>query len=328
MNRQLVWGVLAALVIVTLGYIVLQSSTSTSSAALQKLTSESKSLRTQIEQRDTIIRQQTRDAQGQPSALEAASLPAFSFLQHNTVSSVMIEIGLHNEIATPEPGQHVIGIEASLKSIQQNPQLTQQRDTTVLNAAMGEERGVADWFERPGLEQANSLSSQPEFDKDFSVSAVATIVPVIRLEDVLAKVPAHVQIAMVKVDAQGHNYHVLKGGGSLLRNAAVIFTECSTDMDGVRIYGQPLDACSNIRSMIEAMGYTWMGNIYESPEDRAIDMAFTHQQNINTLRGCWEDFQGNNTKRYDSDEVKVQSEVWPCLNTKMHNLLTTDKIQH
>lgn len=56
----------------------------------------------------------------------------------------------------------------------------------------------------------------------------AFMVPVIRLEDILRKVPASVEIEFIKIDAQGHDFEVVQGIGRQLSRVKRILAEVQT----------------------------------------------------------------------------------------------------
>ena len=148
--------------------------------------------RSRVEQRPTSPATTTATATAVPltaaemtggAAAEMMSMAnygkGFMMLQPDQkIKSLVIEIGLDDTVMQPLEHQHLIGIEASLKSIcelraasavQASPR------TTLLAAAMGSRVGVTDWYERAGWTAANSMSAQPNLPLALGSSKSVTL---------------------------------------------------------------------------------------------------------------------------------------------------------
>lgn len=229
----------------------------------------------------------------------------FAMLQLDQgIKSLVIEIGLHSEIMDPKPEQFIIGVEASLKSLCQ-PEIEgvfplNKNRTAYFPAAMGSKVGVTDWYERAGWTAANSMARQDSMvayhGPDKAVTSIG-IAPVVTLTTILVNVPTTMPLALLKIDAQAHNYYIIVGAGDHIKRAAVIFTECTIDMaadgrTGASVYGDENDNCSNIRKYLEGKGFIYMGAIEESDKDMTGDMMFARPEYAEEMRPCVHKWQG------------------------------------
>lgn len=223
----------------------------------------------------------------------------FAMLQEPGLRSLVIEIGLHDVVMDPRGDkQHVIGIEASLRSMCEpwaTPGVSLKKPRlTLLAAAMGSRVGVTDWFERDGWTAANSMSKQDSLvayaGPTKAVTSV-TVAPVITLATILSNVPSTLPLAFLKIDAQAHNYYIIVGAQEHINRAEVIFSECTIDMasdgkTGASVYGDENDNCSNIRKYLEGKGFVWMGGETDASTDKTGDQYFCRPQHVEKLKHC------------------------------------------
>ncbi len=134
------------------------------------------------------------------------------------------------------------------------------------NVALGEQSGELE-FQRSSHSPSSSFLRMAAAHKTaFPASAnnQAVKVRIERLDDVAAQL-ALVEPILVKIDVQGYEGHVLRGGQQTLRRAAAIIVETSFEP----LYeGQPL--FSDVYRMLTAQGFTYLGGLDQfcDPYDR------------------------------------------------------------
>jgi len=151
------------------------------------------------------------------------------FIFPEAVTRVWVDVGAHHletfhDALLSTPNLAVIAIEPLAECWQtwprQNPRLIG------IPAAIALERGVMDFH----VNAADVTSSLAESDPRSSVAELTRTVevrkvPVLRLEDVLALVPAHIPIESLKTDVQGLDLQGLKSAGEQLRRVGVVKAE-------------------------------------------------------------------------------------------------------
>jgi len=249
------------------------------------------------------------------------ALSTFAMLQPDQgIKSLVIEIGLDDTIMTPKPEQFIIGVEASIKSLCEGFNLSRER-TALLSAAMGDHVGMADWYERAGWMAANSMAKQDTLvDYHGPTKAVTSItaVPVVSLHTLITNVPASMPIALLKIDAQAHNYYIIAGAGELIKRAAVIFSECTVDMasdgqTGASVFGDENDNCSNIRMYLEAKGFTFMGGMADDSTDKSMDIMFAQPKYIAAMKPCFTE----NSREFGDPKSMPKWKAEDCFHEKI-----------
>jgi len=255
----------------------------------------------------------------------------FAMLQPGQgIKSLVIEIGLHSAIMDPKPEQFIIGVEASLKSLCKpetgrddgvNPFDFTKPRTAFFPAAMGSRVGVTDWYERAGWTAANSMAKQDTmvaYHGPTKAVTSITIAPVVTLTTILVNVPATMPLALLKIDAQAHNYYIVVGAGDHIKRAAVIFTECTIDMaadgkTGASVYGDENDNCSNIRKHLEGKGFIYMGSITDQDTDKTGDMMFARPEYAGQMRPCVNVWQGMSRPKQGEEDC-LHSKITPLVH--------------
>lgn len=106
------------------------------------------------------------------------------------------------------------------------------RDLTVLHAALSDYRGESIFYEDEGKTRASSSLSPPS----RSSPSGGRLVNVSTLDDEVEKL-GWTKVSMVKIDAEGHDFFVLRGGRKLLVQKKIDFVqfECNSTWVGINI---------------------------------------------------------------------------------------------
>jgi FkbM family methyltransferase len=142
-------------------------------------------------------------------------------------------------------------------------------------AAIYLERGFMD-FHVNEFDATSSLaesvpgSSTEELTRTVEVRKV----PVVRLEDVLAAVPAHIAIAALKTDVQGVDLQVLRSGGELLRRVAVVKTEVINEALYKKLGEEASGTEEEFVTYMTQMGFRFEGDHEIAQERRWLDKLF------------------------------------------------------
>jgi FkbM family methyltransferase len=145
--------------------------------------------------------------------------------------------------------------------------------------AIDRERGWVDF----NVNASDATSSILKSRSDSSVAALTRTVevrrvPVLRLEDVLSRVPADLEITYLKVDVQGLELRVLQSAGDELRRVYAVRTEilelAAYEADGTG----HLPTRAEIEGFMAGMGFRFVKDVevHEGWRDKAY---------VNT--GCW-----------------------------------------
>ena len=114
------------------------------------------------------------------------------------------------------PGAQLgILIEPSLKGAEiLRSHFASEPRVTTLQAAAADQEGTMSFFEQPGVGVASSLV------QGTAVGGIATVVPVVTL-DQEANRRGIAQIDFLKIDAEGYDFHVLRGAAQLLQQKRI-----------------------------------------------------------------------------------------------------------
>jgi hypothetical protein len=236
--------------------------------------------------------------QEQPPAVIAKESPF-----HANVTSAVIEIGLHSEVHIPIGCcQGVIGIDASLESLHTYWENFQHKNVLIMQAAVFSEDKVSVFHVVPNWPAANSLIKQVKY-KEVNpqlLFTAANMVPTLRLLHVLNIIPKKIHIDMVKVDAQGVDLLVLKSGDKGLLRADSVYSECArtspNGRDGGKYMGTKQNYCHMVREYLESLGFVYMGELEESPNDINADVLAVKPAYVDPTKKCVQVFQGISQK--------------------------------
>jgi len=144
----------------------------------------------------------------------------------------------------------------------------------------------------------------------------------IRLDTLLANVPPGLPLLAVKIDVQGHNINVIRGGGGYLaKRALIVYTECTMEktlngkVDGAAIWGNADDICPNIVTYMKAQGFSYVTGHVGAPDYTIADLAFVTPQYLDVVKICIDQSGG----KWKLDQmVETPSSPMECMMTKLH----------
>jgi FkbM family methyltransferase len=145
--------------------------------------------------------------------------------------------------------------------------------------ALGNERGELTFWRNDFAASSSALAMSDLHKQSFPETghAVAIQVPVARLDELLGQV-ALTGKTLLKLDVQGYELEVLRGGGKMLEQVEYIFSEVSFRP----LYeGQPL--FDDVYGFLKPLGFAYAGNldVLPSPVDGTIlqaDALFIRQK--------------------------------------------------
>jgi FkbM family methyltransferase len=142
-------------------------------------------------------------------------------------------------------------------------------------AAISLERGAKDFH----VNAADATSSLAESEPNSSVAALTrTIevrkVPVLRLEDILALVPAHIAIESLKTDVQGLDLQVLKSAGEQLRRVGVVKAEVINEAIYKKLGDEAPATEGEFVTYMAKMGFRFGGDLDVAEGRRWLDKLF------------------------------------------------------
>lgn len=152
------------------------------------------------------------------------------------------------------------------------------------------DRGVMD-FHVNELDDTSSLLESGDTSARGSVTRTVEVrkVPVIRLEDVIAAIPARYSVAYVKTDVQGVDLQVLQSAGPALGRAERIRAEVINTPEYKKLHGQGMASEGEIVSYLESQGFRLDAEYGVQPDRAWLDQLF-----LNTRRSwfdrTWHDF--------------------------------------
>ena len=143
------------------------------------------------------------------------------------------------------------------------------------------DRGWRD-FKIAAWEMASSLSDpapdNPNMDKRRTVEVIQ--VPVIRLEDVMAKIPAHLPIEYVKVDVQGLDLQVIKSAGEALRRVGRVRAEVINEKSYVGIGEEKPATEDELVAYMDSMGFRFEKDLAVKEGRRWLDKLFINRNAV------------------------------------------------
>ena len=143
------------------------------------------------------------------------------------------------------------------------------------------DRGWRD-FKIAAWEMASSLSDpapdNPNMDKRRTVEVIQ--VPVIRLEDVMAKIPAHLPIEYVKVDVQGLDLQVIKSAGEALRRVGRVRAEVINEKSYVGIGDEKPATEDELVAYMDSMGFLFEKDLAVKEGRRWLDKLFINKNAV------------------------------------------------
>lgn len=152
------------------------------------------------------------------------------------------------------------------------------------------ERGVMD-FHVNEVDDTSSLLESAEVSARGSVTRTVEVrkVPVIRLEDVIAAIPARYALAYIKTDVQGVDLQVLQSGGSALERAERVRAEIINTPEYKKLHGQGMASEGEIVTYLQSRGFRLDAEYAVQPDRAWLDQLF-----LNTRRSwldrAWHDF--------------------------------------
>lgn len=143
------------------------------------------------------------------------------------------------------------------------------------------DRGWRD-FKIAAWEMASSLSDpapdNPNMDKRRTVEVIQ--VPVIRLADVMAKIPAHLPIEYVKVDVQGLDLQVIKSAGEALRRVGRVRAEVINEKSYVGIGEEKPATEDELVAYMDSMGFRFEKDLAVKEGRRWLDKLFINKNAV------------------------------------------------
>lgn len=133
------------------------------------------------------------------------------------------------------------------------------------NVGLGDQAGELE-FQRSSFSASSSFLKMAELHKSafpFSADNTAVKVRVERLDDFASQLTL-IEPMLVKIDVQGYEGHVLRGGQETIRQASVVIVETSFE----QLYeGQPL--FPDVNRMLTEWGFTYLGGLdqFGDPHD-------------------------------------------------------------
>lgn len=141
------------------------------------------------------------------------------------------------------------------------------------------------------LDDTSSLLESAEVSARGSVTRTVEVrkVPVIRLEDVIAAIPARYALAYIKTDVQGVDLQVLQSAGPALSRAERVRAEVINTPEYKKLHGQGMASEGEIVSYLEGRGFR-----LDAEHAVQLDRAWLDQLFLNTRRSwfdrAWHDF--------------------------------------
>ena len=202
----------------------------------------------------------------------------FMFRLPSSTQSVIIDIGLYDDILRPAPGQHVIAIEASMREAMRfdlPAKCEALQNCTLIMAAVGDgtDRLVDLWESHRPFGSATITSSNPRYwtaqlhtchrsvvngsialplycpaRRQWPMDRGFAVVPMIPFKAVIDAVPAHLSIALCKLDTNGNDVLVLRSAGYALRRCEEVRMEIVSGGQGGPLH-QHRAALSLFRSL-------------------------------------------------------------------------------
>ncbi|MEM2261389.1 MAG: FkbM family methyltransferase [Nitrososphaerota archaeon] len=160
------------------------------------------------------------------------------FHEHDVVSfvinnlkegDVFIDIGAHCGLYTIVASKRV-GIEGMVVSVEPNPEnvrylirnikINDLKNVIIIAKALGQRKERIKMFYHPGATALTSVKERGHF-KWFRVDQVT-------LDDIVEELKLG-HIKMIKIDTEGYDEHVLRGGGSALQKTDYVIVELNTN---------------------------------------------------------------------------------------------------
>jgi FkbM family methyltransferase len=214
--------------------------------------------------------------------------PWLQRLQIRTVIDVGANVGQFARLA------HAVLPEATIYSFEPLPDchrelqsaLGEFRHFRALNYALGDSEGDLDFWRSPHSPSSSLLRMTPAHEAVYPESRHSTLVRVrVRpLDDACRELPIQDNI-LVKIDVQGYEGPVLRGGGSILRRAAAALVETSF----LPLY-RDQDLFSDIQLTMSRLGFGFFGNLAQQEDPQTgcplyADSIFINNAYVDRIRG-------------------------------------------
>jgi FkbM family methyltransferase len=194
------------------------------------------------------------------------------------VDRVWVDVGAHRLETTRRPltrlgGLMVIGIEPLEERWREWPD---HPNLIALPVAIADERG---WLEfKVAASTAASSLLKGSVDDEVLGTVELRQVPVLRLEDVLERIPPDVEVEYVKTDVQGLDLEVLRSAGEQLRRVTFVRTEVIL-YDAYVPEGERGPATeAEYLDYMQQMGFRFMGDLGVEPTGRWLDKTFVNER--------------------------------------------------
>jgi FkbM family methyltransferase len=147
-----------------------------------------------------------------------------------------------------------------------------------LPVAINLERGWQD-FHVNRHDQASSLAKSLPGGDEMQVVEVRSV-PVIRLDDVLERIPPELDIEFLKTDVQGLDLQVLKSAGDHLRRVARVKTEIITARVYEGVGGEGSKTEQEYLDYMASMGFAFVRDIDVEKTRSWLDKEFVNTQRL------------------------------------------------
>ena len=189
----------------------------------------------------------------------------------NRVKRVWIDVGAHHlettgHLLLTQPDLGLIAIEPISEAWQTWPRI----DRLIgIPAAISLERGFQDFNINANPTTSSLLKSTVGhvFEERTKTVEVRSV-PVLRLEDVLERIPAHLDVDLLKTDVQGLDLQVLKSAGDQLRRVRRVRTEIINAAFYEKAGSESMSSEREFHTYMRSMGFSLVG------ESAAIERAW------------------------------------------------------